>query len=422
MGIYDASCLYMPTYLKEICMSVISKLEELIYLIDPYTAATTIGIIDKYNNIEEFANAPEEVVVVRPSFPIEYQPTQASLYITSQCNFNCEYCYIKNQYNDNQAFLNNDEWELVISQLYDSGIRKLSFLGGEPFLYPYLSELLQYADNLNFIGIEISTNGSIEMLQKNYFALKTLNNLNAHTSISVSLDSTDEHYHDKIRGGYSSVIEGIQLLVKMGFTISLASVLTEQNKNEIPEMVSLGVSLGAKAFQFNGLIPMTDEQKALVIRDNITLNLLSQQIDEIQKKYNGRIKLINRLLPQSCLTPDLLRKYSNNEIVCNCSLVGCPAGRREVYILPNGALVPCPMFIRDVSFHSIWRLTKSSFSEIWNETASLISFRERLLDHIPTACYKCEFKGLCRGGCPALSNYINDDFYAPDPRCPIKKG
>lgn len=394
--------------------------EEVLYLVDGRTAITTIGLAERVE-IEGREVAKEGVHLVRPVFPLEWQPTQASLYITEQCNLNCQYCYIKNRYSAGHKALKYDEWRAVMWQLYQAGVRKLSFLGGEPFLHPRLSDLLQYADDLGFIGVELSTNGSYSVLHHNTLALQSFKNLRARTSVSVSLDSSNESCHDRLRGDFQSVLEGVRLLVQMGLSVSLAAVVTKANQRDLRQMVLKGVSLGVHAYQFNGLIPLSAEQVNFVVRDDAALASLSQQLSELEAEFRGRIQIINRLLPQPCLAPTLFRRYAKNELVCTCSLVGCPAGRREVYVLPDGSLTPCPMFIPDTTFCTSQRLPEDPFVDIWREAVSLKLFRERLTERMPPICRGCEFGRLCRGGCPALSKYLLGTLYAPDPRCPLPR-
>ena len=60
--------------------------------------------------------------------------------ITSRCNECCGFCYR----NPNNKELDLNSNKIILKKLIDFGVDKISFVGGEPFLYTGLFELLEW--------------------------------------------------------------------------------------------------------------------------------------------------------------------------------------------------------------------------------------------------------------------------------------
>jgi radical S-adenosyl methionine domain-containing protein 2 len=116
--------------------------------------------------------------------------------------------------------------------LKQSGMKKINFAGGEPFLYPhYLEALCRYCKNeLNLEKVSIVTNGT---LVKEHFIQKNHNYIDM---IGVSLDSFDEEINKKIgRGTGKNVIQAFkiaEMCKKYNIKFKLNTVVCKYNYNE----------------------------------------------------------------------------------------------------------------------------------------------------------------------------------------------
>jgi radical SAM protein with 4Fe4S-binding SPASM domain len=388
-----------------------------VYVLDKRTGRVTIG--------EGAGESNDKFEIIKPTFDLSIQPIEASLYVTTQCNLNCNYCYIIHYYRgipkSEVKVLTVEDWEHVIDQLYKSGIRILNFIGGDPLLYKDLPRLINYAVKRGFMGIELSTNGTISVLRIGKEAISLLKNLNDNgfdVIINVSLDSPDKKANDENRGRFDEVIAGLRQLTKDGFFISLASVISKKNYADIPKLVALANELKIKHIQLNSLIPVNPSQKYDTIVDQSTLSDVSKIIQELQQEYASRIQIINRLVPSPTINMETFKKYKENEVVYNSSLVGCGATTREVYIAPDGKLIPCPLFMSLPEKYSKASLKDTSFREVWQNDPAINEFREYLIKPVLSdACASCEISKLCRGGCRAMSYFLDADIKTKDPRC-----
>ena len=83
---------------------------------------------------------------------------KVNLHLLEGCNFHCRTCFA---HFDSKRLLSVGEWKHIIDNLYKSGqVNAVNFAGGEPFLYPHLGELVEYAHSLN-LKVSIITNGSL---------------------------------------------------------------------------------------------------------------------------------------------------------------------------------------------------------------------------------------------------------------------
>lgn len=64
--------------------------------------------------------------------------------LTDKCNLRCFFCHKEGMDTKANSILKKDELIKCLQVLYDSGIRKIKFMGGEPTLYPGLSEIIKW--------------------------------------------------------------------------------------------------------------------------------------------------------------------------------------------------------------------------------------------------------------------------------------
>ena len=81
-----------------------------------------------------------------------------NLHITKACNYRCKFCFA--HFNQVTQKLSLNEWKEIIKKLYDSGMLKVTFVGGEPTLVHYLPELIEFAKDLGLMTMLV-TNGSM---------------------------------------------------------------------------------------------------------------------------------------------------------------------------------------------------------------------------------------------------------------------
>lgn len=150
------------------------------------------------------------------------------------CNLQCNDCYIESSpTNKNLQYINLLEVKKYIEEIkkYNFGTKFIGLTGGEPFMNPYIIEILKYLLERKFKVLVLS-NGMrpIELKFKMLLSLPNLNNL----TIRISLDHFSKEYHENIRGHntWKIVIKNLIWLNKHGFNLNIASKLKINESEE----------------------------------------------------------------------------------------------------------------------------------------------------------------------------------------------
>lgn len=161
------------------------------------------------------------------------KPSVAHINITDRCNFSCQQCSIwKKQL---KKELTTNEWVKIIKKIIkELNIRVIKFTGGEPLLRNDIFQLIEFCKK-NKIFIGMSTNGYL-INKRNAERLKKAG-LN---EVFISLDSIEEQKHDNLRRkkcSYKKAISALNLLKDSNIFVGIATVITNQNINELLNLV-----------------------------------------------------------------------------------------------------------------------------------------------------------------------------------------
>ena len=169
-------------------------------------------------------------------------PINVVFYVTDGCNLRCKHCfYWKNLKNKNDE-LKIDKIK-KIAKSFKHPLHMLSLTGGEPFMRQDIVEIcnLFYKYN-NTKRINIATNGILtgKIVEATKIILR--NNPTKRFTIFISLDGL-QSTHDSIRnynGSFEKAIKTIKELKKIknkNLSIFVATTITEQNFEELPELI-----------------------------------------------------------------------------------------------------------------------------------------------------------------------------------------
>lgn len=154
-------------------------------------------------------------------------PEILDLRITSKCNLNCKFCFGTTCYHQ-LTFL---QWESLLEQFWNNGVKCLVITGGEPTCSEYLEKLLLSAKSYGFITT-LSTNG---LLFTHMHLDNILRNLDW---VSIPLDGSTyeknrvmremsiEHYHNVL-----ALIHYVHN--NFATQIKLGTVVSSKNKDDI---------------------------------------------------------------------------------------------------------------------------------------------------------------------------------------------
>ena len=85
-----------------------------------------------------------------------FRPVSLQLAPTDKCNLKCSFCSVANRNGDDLSYL---EAKTALKELAELGLKTVEFTGGgDPTLYPYLTDLIEWAYAFK-LGIGLITNG-----------------------------------------------------------------------------------------------------------------------------------------------------------------------------------------------------------------------------------------------------------------------
>lgn len=233
--------------------------------------------------------------------------------ITEKCNENCKFCY-RRKCEDNTL----EENKKIFDNISQITIGKISFCGGEPFLYKDLFLLVKYIREKNSdIKLSITTNG------------KCLNDalleetLKYFDWISFSIDSSNADINKDIGRGYEHLDKVIQLLEKCNnkIKIKVNTVANKVNKDDLENIYQIISKYNINRWKIFRFFPIRGakgyrDMFYLEEKESIEIKNLIQRLNE---KSSFSIEYNDFEEKPSCFSiqPNGTLEDSNNEVIGN---------------------------------------------------------------------------------------------------------
>ena len=162
---------------------------------------------------------------------------RCELLLLDQCNFRCSYCRGLRQ--DCAGIMNKDVASQVLECWIQDGLQHIRFSGGEPTLYPYLSDLVYQCRRAKVKRVAISTNGSADF--DFYKSLVTC----GVNDFSISLDACCAGKCKTMSGVdmFGKISDNIRKLSKLTY-VTVGIVITKDNANTLQKTIEYASNLG----------------------------------------------------------------------------------------------------------------------------------------------------------------------------------
>jgi MoaA/NifB/PqqE/SkfB family radical SAM enzyme len=136
--------------------------------------------------------------------------TSVDVYISSQCNRRCTYCFLPADFFTSGQRMSVASFSGVVSWSKRHGVKEITLLGGEPSLHPSFAEMVRLASRGD-MDVRVVTNGARRfrrLLADGTVAAQDL------ARVAVSLDCLDPAVQDEFRGpgAWQDAMSTIQLL------------------------------------------------------------------------------------------------------------------------------------------------------------------------------------------------------------------
>lgn len=151
----------------------------------------------------------------------------ASFHIVKPCNMGCKFCYATFQDMSVVKQLPFEDACKIIDKMADAGLKKITFAGGEPFLYKHIYDIISYSKQKG-LTTSVITNGSF-LTEENLIKLSHLD------WIGISIDSLNESTNRKIgrrSKNNPNYFELVSRIKKHGFKLKINTVVNKFNENE----------------------------------------------------------------------------------------------------------------------------------------------------------------------------------------------
>ena len=260
---------------------------------------------------------------------IPISPISANIKITERCNSRCITCNVwENKYDNECSTL---EFESILKQMRQNGIKIIRFTGGEPLLRDDLGDLIKNAKNLGFKSIAVQTNGLLLSRKAEELVESGI------TIVSVSVDGIGET-HNRIRGtpnGFEKSIEGIKKLSEIAHNkkkkvnIGMSTTLSSLNIKEVPDLIKLckdlNITWGINILDENPYFFKNLNMSTLHIKTGKLIDNMINYIKYAKKKMPEVITLDNYSL-------DYVRDYLKNKV----KEPPCVHGYLDVFLNSSG--------------------------------------------------------------------------------------
>ena len=199
-------------------------------------------------------------------------PRHVSIALTNDCDLSCSHCYAPK----NPAILAFDRLTSWLADLDANGCIGVGFGGGEPTLYPRLTELCTYAERNTNLAITMTTHA-------HRLSDQLLNQLavNLHF-VRVSMDGVGPTYESIRCRPFDALLERITALACVA-RFGINFLVNSKTIGDLDVAVQLAADLGASEFL---LLPEEPVGRGVGI-DNETALILRKWITE----YHGSVPL-----------------------------------------------------------------------------------------------------------------------------------
>ena len=317
------------------------------------------------------------------------RPNFAQVELTRNCNFKCKFCFencdVQNKYEDKPL----EMWKKIIDDIYNLGIKKIHFSGGENFMYSNFKEILKYSKEKGLINL-INTNGSFDISSILNYSDEFVFSLHGYKEVNDEITG--------FKGAFEKTVKNIEKALNSGKKVSINTVLIKENFENYEKLYSyLKEKFKNLTYSPTMAIPCYTGKK---------FDSLSVPIDkENMKKY---LEYINKIGKENFVYKHGLYGLLGEEEK-KMQMPVCAAGKSKLIIKYDGSVYPCNFFQTEEYFCG--NVFEEDLKEIWKNGKGFKKFRSYYLnENIPNECKKCKKHDNCYSGCRAWTkSYIEKD-------------
>jgi heme d1 biosynthesis radical SAM protein NirJ len=361
-----------------------------------------------------------ELVQPTPLGPARKPPGPVVIWnLIRRCNLTCKHCYSISADIDFKGELDTGEVFAVMDDLKAFGVPVLILSGGEPLLRPDIFDISRRARDMGFY-VGLSTNGTL-IDAGNIDAIAAV----GYDYVGISIDGVRET-HDLFRrkaGAFDASLAGIRLCRERDIKVGLRFTMTEDNANQLPDMLQLMQDEDVNKFYLSHLNYAgrgnrnrdSDVQHAIT-RQAMDL-LFATALEHAQQGDDLEFVTGNNDADGAYLIQWVRQHFPEMEghLAAKLEQWGGNSSGVNISNIDNlGDVHPDTFWWH----YSLGNIRQRPFSEIWQDTSDpIMAGLKANPRRIKGRCGSCRYFNVCGGNTRVRALQLTGDPWAEDPAC-----
>ena len=362
----------------------------------------------------------KELINPTPLKPVRSLPGPIVIWnLIRRCNLTCKHCYSVSADKDFPNELSTKEVFHVMDDLKAFGVPVLILSGGEPLLHPDIFAIAQRAKAMGFY-LSLSSNGTL-INEANIEAIAKV----GFDYVGISLDGLPTT-HDRFRrcpGAFEKALQGIRWCQLYGIKVGIRFTLTQDNVNELPQMLQLAEEENIDKFYLSHLNYAGRGNKNR--QDDVHHQMTRQAMDCLlannwQMLQAGKTREIvtgNNDADGVYLLLWVKQHFPDKLDLIRTKLEqwgGNASGVNIANIDNLGQVHPDTFWWH----YSLGQVRDRPFSAIWNDiTDPLLAGLKQRPRPLKGRCSQCCYQAICGGNTRTRAYQLTGDPWAEDPAC-----
>lgn len=317
------------------------------------------------------------------------------LTVNRACNLACKWCYAQEMDSTNNMDFSLAKRLIDIST--EIGVKNIKLIGGEPTIYPYFFELLEYLITKE-VSIVIVTNG-IKLADKDFcLTLQRYNYPKLHLGISIKGSSDEEYLNNCGAKGFSFLVSGLKNCNELGLSYSLSYVLTQENIPTLDSFAQILVDNGINRTIFmaycNYVITEEDNQHDIGLQLEMDYSF-AEKYETVSQILSDKLRIHETFPLCLCEHNTIEKMLKKGQVVTTCHV----HKRNGLIFDTDGSILLCNHLAGyGVGKYGVDFNDSTSFSNFWNSDY-LINLHKKFTMLPSSDCQNCELLPKCGGGC-----------------------
>lgn len=362
----------------------------------------------------------QELLDPKPPGPKRNPPGPVVIWnLVRRCNLTCRHCYSISADKDFPNELDTEQVFRVMDDLKRFRVPVLILSGGEPLLRPDIFDIAHRAKAMGFYTA-LSTNGTL-IDRSNIDAIADV----GFDYLGISIDGI-AGTHDRFRrmeGAFDASMAGLRLCRDRGIKVGLRFTMTQDNAEELPQLLELMEQERIDKFYFSHLNYAGRGNRNR--DDDVFLNttrwamdlLFERALADVRSGRGSEFVTGNNDADGVYLLHWVEQRFPEQAQHIRRKLVqwgGNSSGVNVANIDNEGRVHPDTMWWN----HDLGNVRERPFSEIWQDTTDPVM--AGLKQHprpVTGRCGACRHLEICNGNTRVRALQLTGDPWAEDPAC-----